>query len=563
MDDEIPPDRVDNTSPERKDREEDSPDTEIVDTSTADKDTRRDESVEVPQNDDSGLNDKAESTSANISKALFTETAPTVSFSNSSLPATSGGNHRVVGESPTKPINGRTSSPTKRDYKALYEEVKRRLADYSKKTESKLDKLQQDYDLLQIKYEAEMESYKLDYSEREVIIATENKVLKDKIKELEEKAKIEMESVKTNYEHLVSEKEAIIKEKMAEIATLEEKTPGNDNICHGLHRIKSDDDLFRLKPKGRNAKSASDKLVCDFPNCSQKNVDLIQCNMCHKWVCEDCNDIQVAKLKPILNKCRTIHFLCKSCDEKIGSKVPDHEKLLEKPVNDSNLLLSLQNMLDKKVNQMESTIEKAIDKKLEDKMAAITTLNDKIKDNSEAVASTTAAPSYAKVLELPTEVRKIMQEARNDEKVEKIEQEKRSQNFIIHGAEEIGNNNDEIKENDKQYIKDILKHLTVKSQASSITRIGKPNDRKKRVLKIVMKSDGDKEKVMDNLRRLKGTEEEFGKISVTHDYTSTDREKIKEFTNRAKQKSEEDPSRVYKVRGDPKNGLRIISYEKT
>ena len=141
--------------------------------------------------------------------------------------------------------------------------------------------------------------------------------------------------------------------------------------------------------------------------------------------------------------------------------------------------------------------------------------------------------------------------------------QKRSQNIIIHGAEEIGENNDEIVENDKQYIKDILEHLTVNANAASVTRIGKPNDKKKRVLKIVMKSDKVKEKIMENLWRLKGTEREFGKISVTHDYTSSDREKIKEFANKARQKSMEDPTRVYKVRGDPKNGLRIISYEKT
>ena len=77
-----------------------------------------------------------------------------------------------------------------------------------------------------------------------------------------------------------------------------------------------------------------------------------------------------------------------------------------------------------------------------------------------------------------------------------------------------------------------------------------------------MKTSDDKEKVMGNLRKLKGTEYEFGKISVTHDYSSTDREKIREFATKAKLQGQQDPTRVYKVRGDPKNGLRIISYKK-
>ena len=115
--------------------------------------------------------------------------------------------------------------------------------------------------------------------------------------------------------------------------------------------------------------------------------------------------------------------------------------------------------------------------------------------------------SFAKVLQVPAEVRKVMQEVRNDEKVELSEQEKRSQNFIIHGAEEIGENADEIKGNDKQYIKDILEKLQVNAEAKSVTRVGQPNEKKMRVLKVVMKSEADKDEVMANLRRLKGTED--------------------------------------------------------
>ena len=77
-----------------------------------------------------------------------------------------------------------------------------------------------------------------------------------------------------------------------------------------------------------------------------------------------------------------------------------------------------------------------------------------------------------------------------------------------------------------------------------------------------MKSTAAKEKVMGNLRRLKDTEDQFGKISITDDYSSTEREKIKEFSDRAREQGKADPTRVFKVRGDPKNGLRIISFVK-
>ena len=105
-----------------------------------------------------------------------------------------------------------------------------------------------------------------------------------------------------------------------------------------------------------------------------------------------------------------------------------------------------------------------------------------------------------------------------------------------------------------QYIKDILKKITVNAKPESITRLGQPNDHKMRTLKIVMKTSDDKEKVMGNLRKLKGTEDEFGKISVTHDYSSTDREKIREFATKARLQGQQDPTRVYKVRGTQKTG---------
>ena len=116
--------------------------------------------------------------------------------------------------------------------------------------------------------------------------------------------------------------------------------------------------------------------------------------------------------------------------------------------------------------------------------------------------------------------------------------------------------------NDADYIKDILKKLEVQEKPESITRLVKPNETKERVLKICMKTKIGKESVMSNLNKLKGTEEEFGKKSVTEDYTKTEREEIRKYTAKAKEQQQNDPTRVYKVRGDPKNGLRVISYKK-
>ena len=90
---------------------------------------------------------------------------------------------------------------------------------------------------------------------------------------------------------------------------------------------------------------------------------------------------------------------------------------------------------------MESKLEKIIESKLDKKMEAITSLNKNFKGQSIATAETIAeGKTFSEVLKEPkeTDLRKIMQEARNDERVEEIKKERRSKNYIIHGLEENG-----------------------------------------------------------------------------------------------------------------------------
>ena len=68
-------------------------------------------------------------------------------------------------------------------------------------------------------------------------------------------------------------------------------------------------------------------------------------------------------------------------------------------------------------------------------------------------------------------------------------------------------------------------------------RLGNPNAKKKRPLKVVMENKYEKGKVMLNLRQLKGTEIEFGKISVTEDHTIEERQEIKSWVEKAHAKN--------------------------
>ena len=147
--------------------------------------------------------------------------------------------------------------------------------------------------------------------------------------------------------------------------------------------------------------------------------------------------------------------------------------------------------------------------------------------------------------------------------MEESEQEKPATNFLIHGAEEFGEESTaEMKALDNDYIDHIIKQLGVQATPESVIRVGVSNESKSRPLKVTMKTKADKQKIMSRLYRLKGTEEDFGKISITEDYTKTERDLIKSWNTDAKKKSAEDDKYDFKIRGDPKNGLRLIRVKK-
>ena len=91
-----------------------------------------------------------------------------------------------------------------------------------------------------------------------------------------------------------------------------------------------------------------------------------------------------------------------------------------------------------------------------------------------------------------------------------------------------------------------------------MSRLGAPERSDKRPIKVIIKTKEDQQKVMNSLRKLKGTEDEFGKISVTEDYTQTERKQIEEWVKKAKEQSANDEKYIYKVRGTPKNGIHLM-----
>ena len=152
--------------------------------------------------------------------------------------------------------------------------------------------------------------------------------------------------------------------------------------------------------------------------------------------------------------------------------------------------------------------------------------------------------------------RNIVVAAKNEELIEEKDKRLRENNIVIHGKRESENNED----NDKQFVNDMIKDISVGAiTAKSIIRIGKTENEKTRPIKVIFNNKEEKSKVMSNLRHLKG-KEGYNKISITDDYTMSERKMVKDYVDIAKQKNRElgnDAKTIILVRGTPKNGLYL------
>ena len=439
-------------------------------------------------------------------------------------------------KSPTTPVTvSPPGTPNNKDYRELYHEMRIRVLQVTKEAKAELAQM---------------------------------KTVNEKILAENGDLKRESESLKANHDQLLKEKDDlndIVTALKAQNQSLHSKCIEVNKRKEGAVKFccRENVEEFRIKSKAKKSKTPDEELKCEYHDCTNTSEDaLIKCNSCSKWICETCSDARITKLKSIMNNCSTVFFACKICVDSsqdtgitVGSIIPPEKDELQTSrisTSNSELISSLKAVLDDKVNEIETKLGSMIESKLKERIPD-TGVSGNVKVDS----------TYAsKVLKVPEEVRKIIEDSKNNDKVEESEQEKRARNFVIHGADEYGNTPEKIKKLDTDYVIEILSHLGISQKPESVTRLGNPDDSKKRPVKVVMKTKEDKQKVMMNLRKLKGTIDEFGKISVTEDYTQSEREQLRKWSTDAKKKSADDPKFDYKVRGDPKNGLRLLRVNK-
>ena len=103
-----------------------------------------------------------------------------------------------------------------------------------------------------------------------------------------------------------------------------------------------------------------------------------------------------------------------------------------------------------------------------------------------------------------------------------------------------------------------INNVCVDSHVKFMTRIGEKLSNKNRPIKVVLGSAHERYLLMKNLANLKGKSKYKG-ISVTKDFTVFERGLIKEWANKAKErtKEENDSGFVWRVRRSPFKGLYL------
>ena len=109
----------------------------------------------------------------------------------------------------------------------------------------------------------------------------------------------------------------------------------------------------------------------------------------------------------------------------------------------------------------------------------------------------------------------------------------RTKNIILHGVkEDASHNKDEIKTADDQYVSNLVTTLGIQVEERVAIRIGEKKENRNRPIKLVLKSEHDKENIMSSLRKLKGLDDYKG-LSITEDYTPAERRLNQEWAKKA------------------------------
>ena len=282
---------------------------------------------------------------------------------------------------------------------------------------------------------------------------------------------------------------------------------------------------------------------------------------------------EIQALKQELNKCeKTIQTYRENevalnvTIQKLRASAASQEQKM-KITTDHALVKNLEDSLDDKLekigkvlkNTLLGTLKESLTHEIQEIKESNRKTEQKLEEASKTYASVLTRKSGNECTSETSDIKTILTQARNEEKSEERERNLRSTNIILHGVDDVNADDEQAKKKDTEFINNFLKVVDESVIPKTISRLGKHDTNKSRPIKVILRNDEDKDKIMRNLSKLKGNET-FNGIRITEDYTIEERKLVRSWVDKAKRKNEEEPNDskiVWTVRGTPKNGLRF------
>ena len=138
------------------------------------------------------------------------------------------------------------------------------------------------------------------------------------------------------------------------------------------------------------------------------------------------------------------------------------------------------------------------------------------------------------------------------------ERDQRDLNLIVHGVKE-----DDAGSNTDRLVMELFDTIGMEHLSTTPAhRLGNKSPDRIRPIKITLESYERKNELLSKLWRLKNGAEKFRKISITEDFTQEERSEIKLWVEEAKERTKEEDKYIWKVRGSPRNKLRLVKLRK-
>ena len=321
--------------------------------------------------------------------------------------------------------------------------------------------------------------------------------------------------------------------------------------------------------------------------------DVIECEMCFKHFCISCVEVSQEHYR-LLNECTSAHWYCPTCEEKAVKTVKAEfvveerckafiEKMEEKM---EARITYLEAELEKKMSEedvkelvektithtAEERIKEIVENKLAEKEAASAHASqENVKELVEKTITDSAEETIKEIVEnklaendaaasahvAEEKVKVVVSSMIDKHSTDQQDKDGRKLNALIYHVSESDKEEPERrKEDDLKFIADLKVELGVEeSEISNIVRLGKRSDdiTKPRPMKVMFDSEKSKKGFMCKLGNLANAQDNFKKISVSHDMTKEEREQNKKKVQEAKNLNREHPSEewVYRVRGLP------------